>query len=157
MSYNRFTPTNCAPGLLGRAGGGAPKLFCRVMSRGSIVFSEGACILLGLKAGDRVAFEQDSQYPADWYAVRDPEGFVTLPAELGRSHMHGALKIESGELASRILGSVNGFGPDYNGARYPVKVSGDRLALCVNGMRLMFLGGRRRMKGKAGDGAKSGH
>lgn len=145
MTFNKFTPENCALGTRKKQSAAMRSPYCRVSQKGNILLSTGAADLLALKEGDRIAFEQDTQYPSDWYISRDPQGFQTQ-AVSNRGPQKGFLRVASYQLAARILGTLDGFGSDRNCATYPVKVAGGKLALCSNGARTFQTGGGQRKK-----------
>lgn len=148
MYHKKFTPANCQIGIH-KPQGLSAKPFCSISARGIILISSGAAALWGLKDGDRIAFWQDQQYPSDWYIVKDPDGF-TLRKMGGASTKKNFLRFESYELASLILGTLNGFSSDYNKASYPLKVIGDKLALCPKDAKMAKYGGSRYRKTPAG-------
>ena len=95
MKFNTFNAVS-APHIPSRMSGQAT---LNMTINGGFTMSSRAAALLNLKAGDKIVFLQDADYPTDWYiqkAETDKDAFVLR--EVGKK----GLSFKSSSLASFI-------------------------------------------------------
>lgn len=90
-----------APHTAGLSYGGRP--FISFTFKGAFHLSKRACQMLRVKAGDRIVFLQDEQYPTDWYVRSTTETAGFLLENKGRNVVGFSSSTLSGAIASSTM------------------------------------------------------